>query len=119
MRDPGLKWFMNTLIELREEIYGPMDDLSTYELWASNTPGVYKVWPIYLNTGLILKEEIAMTNIRIGLNTEELKKGDYSRPVLFFPCEFSRNAFYWLAYSLILKTMEKFINLEKKKRKKT
>lgn len=114
MREPSLKWFMDTLLSLREELYGPMDDLSAYEPWSSNAPGVYRIYSIYLNTGLI-DVEPGVTQSWIKSATEKLKKGDYTRPIIYFPCEFSRSAFYNVFNPLILDTIKKFIELEKKK----
>lgn len=110
------KMIVDRLINLREELYGPMNDLSSYSLYSENIPGIYNVLELFLNTGIW--NENTRTGKKIKEITSNMKKGEYSNPVLLFPCEFSLNAFRSLFHPLIKKAIVEFVKEEQVKQRR-
>ena len=115
-----LKDLVDELVMWREELYGPMDDISAYPPYASNTPGVCSVWVLNINTTFAVTDPIPRTENRVREVTNNIKSGDYTRPEIYFPSEFALSAFLSIAEPLLrkiaMRLLKKAINEFKKER---
>lgn len=113
-----LKDWVDELIMWREYLFGQMDDTSTYSTWADNTPGVYDVWVLYINTTVALSESQARTSKRIRKVTNAIKSGDYQIPEIYFPSLFALSAFMLVAQPLLKEVAKRILKKEINKYKK-